>query len=84
MVSNCWSCIIVDFSFLGQIRENPHTGLRERTMSGHGHHLKAVSRKFDIKHAESLRVFLSSVRLVVIVVTGFRRSLVCVSDTNAH
>lgn len=87
MASKCWSCIIINFSFLGQMRANLRTSLRERTMSGHGHHLKAVLRKFKIQHAESLQVwfFSPSVCLVVIVVTGFRRrSLVCVSDMNAH
>lgn len=32
MASKCRSCIIVNFSFLGQMRANPSTNLRERTI----------------------------------------------------
>lgn len=75
---------VLDISFLGEMRANPHTSLRQRTVSESGHHLKAVLRKLNIKHETCGFLFLL-VHPVVIVVTGFRRkSWACVSGTSAQ
>lgn len=52
-------------------------------MSEHGHHSKAVLKKYKIKHAESLQSSVFFISPSVIVITGFRRSLVCLSDMHS-